>query len=97
MRYFIVAFLLVSTLLSNIFLLHFVDMHSLEQQAYIKSMTNIGDSERHKGYKQTKELKEYYKTYTVYTFLSTLTIAILLLNCESRRRKLEQREESDSR
>lgn len=97
MRYFIVAILLISTLLSNIFLLHFVEVHSLEQQAYIKSITNVGDSERYKGYKQSKDLKEYYKTYTLYTFLVTLSIAMLLLNCESRRRKLKQREESDSR
>lgn len=95
MRYFLVVFLLLSTILSNVYLSNSIENHILEQRETIKSLTENNEKLRYEIYSEIKETKGDFTGFTVFQFSSTFFVAFCLLVCEKRRRRNNEALESE--
>lgn len=87
MRYPLAVFLLLSTILSNVYLSNSIENHILQQRETIKSLTKNNEKLRYKIYGETKETKGDLTGFTVFQFSSTFFVVFCLLVCERRRKK----------
>ena len=74
MKYFIVSFLLISTIIGNIYLGFAIDIH-------INSHTNLNT------HLKADKVYQSFKNFTIYTFVTVLLAALMMLICEKRREK----------
>lgn len=95
MRYFLVVFLLLSTILSNVYLSNSIENHIAEQREIIKSLTENNEKLRYKVYSEIKGTKGNFTGFTVFQFSSTFFVAFCLLVCEKRRRRNNEVLESE--
>ena len=86
-RWFIILFLLITTLVGDIFLSQRIENHTIVLREHIKSVTENQRYERYKGYNQINEIKSDYTGYRVYTFATTLFVVFCLVVCERRQRE----------
>lgn len=74
MKYFIVSFLLISTIIGNLYLGFAVDNHI---HSHINLNTHL----------KVDEVYQSFKNFTIYTFITVLLTALMMLVCEKRREK----------
>ena len=74
MKYFIVSFLLISTIIGNIYLGFAIDSHV---HSHINLNTHL----------DADEVYQSFKNFTIYTFVTVLLTALMMLACERRREK----------
>ena len=74
MKYFIVSFLLISTIIGNLYLGFAIDSH-------VHSHINLNT------HSDADEVYQSFKNFTIYTFITVLLTALMMLVCEKRREK----------
>ena len=74
MKYFIVSFLLSSTIAGNLYLGFAIDSHI---HSHINLDTHL----------KADEVYQSFKNFTIYTFVTVLITALMMLICEKRREK----------
>ena len=74
MKYFIVSFLLISTIIGNLYLGFAIDIHI---HSHINPNTHL----------KIDEVYQSFKNFTIYTFITVLLTALMMLVYEKRREK----------
>lgn len=95
MRYFLVVFLLLSTIIGNVYLSNSIENHVYNQRNIIANLTELQKNQRYKNYKEIAKVETDFRGYTVFQFSSTFFVAFCLLVCEKRRRKNNEVLESE--
>ena len=76
MKYFIVSFLLISTIIGNLYLGFAIDIHI---HSHINLNTHL----------KADEVYQSFKNFTIYTFITVLLTALMMLIYEKRRKKID--------